>query len=241
MANPGPAIAGIPNTELFISTGPQQRVLWPIAASTVTVAMSNGSAAFQYYPCNWPVTATRLDALYNIIAASTTTTNTAAIAITAQAAIYSTFLSANTAGSTTGLTQLSWGSTQTTYSYASGNSGQSQFITAGLRPLSVPININMQPGEYFIAFQASTSQSSVGAATTALGFSMSNQCGLGLTATNYAEITAVTATGQGWPGAQGVYSATFSSNLPLTLPVTAIVQTGASAVGGNYCLALRNY
>src|SRR5271169_1172250 len=98
MANPGPAIAGIPNTELFISTGPQQRVLFPVAASTVTVAMSNGSAAFQYYPCNWPVTATRLDALYNIIAASTTTTNTAAIAFTAQAGIYSSFLSTNTAG-----------------------------------------------------------------------------------------------------------------------------------------------
>jgi hypothetical protein len=241
MANPGPAIAGIPNTELFISTGPQQRVLWPQAASTVTVAMSNGSAAFQYFPCNWPVTATRLDALYNIIAASTTTTNTAAIAITAQAGIYSSFLSANTAGSTTAISLLSWGSTQTTYSYASGNSGNTQFVTAGLRPVSVPININMQPGEYFVAFQISTSASSVGAATTALGFSMSNECGLALTATNYAEITATTNSGQGWAGFQGVYSATFSSNLPLTIPNTAIVQTGASAVGGNYCLAMRNY
>jgi hypothetical protein len=187
------------------------------------------------------VTATRMDALYNIIAASTTTTNTAAIAFTAQAAVYSSFLSANTAGSTTAISLLSSGTTQTTYSYASGNSGNSQFITAGLRPVSVPININMQPGEYFLAFQISTSQSSVGAATTALGFSMSNQCGLALTATNYAEITSVTSANQGWAGFQGVYSATFSSALPLTIPSTAIVQTGASAVGGNYVFALRNY
>ena len=71
-------------------------------------------------------------------------------------------------------------------------------VTAGLRPISVPININMAPGEYYVAFNMSTSQSSVGLSTTALGFSMSHECGLGLSATNYADnFTAVTSSAQG--------------------------------------------
>jgi hypothetical protein len=241
MANPGPAIAGIPNTELYVSTGPLQRVVWPNQVSTVTFAAVNGDILLNYFPCNYPVTATRMDALLNIIAASAATTATAAIAITANAGVYSSFLSTNTAGSTTAASLLSWGSTQTTYSYASGTAGNTQFITAGLRPVSVPININMSPGEYYVAFNMSTSQSSVGLSTTALGFSMSHQCGLGLSATNYAEITAVTSSAQGLNYFQGVYTTT-SGALPLTIASTQVAQTGISGgIAGNYAFVLRNY
>jgi hypothetical protein len=240
MANPGPALAGIANTELALSTGPLQRLYYPVTPATVTVAAANGLLGIQYYACNYPVTATRMDVLFNIIAASTTTTNTAAIAFTVNAGIYSSFLSTGTAGSTTAISLLSFGSTQTTYSYASGNSGNSQFITAGLRPVSCPININLTQGEYFIAYEISTSQSSVGAATTALGFSMSNQCALVLTATNYAEITAVTASTQGALGFQGVYTTTTGA-LPATIANTQVCQTGASLAMGNYQFVLRNY
>ena len=177
MANPGPAIAGIPNTELYVSTGPLQRVVWPNQVSTVTFAAVNGDVLLNYFPCNYPITATRMDALLNVIVASATTTATAAIAITANAGIYSSFLSTNTAGSTTAASLLSWGSTQTTYSYASNSAGLTMLITAGIRPVSVPININMAPGEYYVAFNMSTSQSSVGLSTTALGFSMSHGAG----------------------------------------------------------------
>lgn len=240
MANPGPAVAGIPNTELYVSSGPLQRVVYPLNGAPITAAAVNGNLALQYFQCNYPITATRMDVLFNIIAASTTTTNTAAIAFTQNVGVYSSFLSTNTAGSTTCASLLSWGSTQTTYSYASGNSGQTQFITAGLRPVSCPININMAPGEYYIAYNMSTSQSSVGAATTALGFSMSAQCISSMTATNYAEITAVTSAAQGLQYFQGVYTATTGS-LPVTIASTQMDQTGASLLNGNFMFVLRNY
>jgi len=242
MANPGPAIAGIPNTELFVSTGPLQRVVWPVQASTVTFAAVNGDVLLNYFPCNYPITATRMDALINVIAASAATTATAAIAITANAGIYSSYLSTNTAGSTTAASLLSWGSTQTTYSYASNSAGVTMLVTAGLRPVSVPININMQPGEYYVAFNMSTSQSSVGLSTTALGFSMSHECGLGLSATNYVDnFTQVTGSTQGLNQFQGVYTTTTGA-LPLTIANTQVAQTGISGgIAGNYAFVLRNY
>ncbi len=240
MANPGPAIAGIPNTELFVTTGPVQRVVWPQAASTVTFGAVNGDVLLNYFPCNYPISVSRLDALFNLSAASTTTTNTAAIAITANAGIYSSYLSTNTAGSTTAASLLSWGSTQTTYSYASNNSGRTELLAAGIRPISVPINIVAGPGEYYIAFNMSTSQSSVGAATTALAFNMSHWCGLAVTATNYAEIGSATASSQGLNYFQGVYTTTTGA-LPNTIANTQVAQTGASLAAGNYVFVLRNY
>jgi len=242
MANPGPAIAGIPNTELYVSSGPQQRVVWPNAVSTVTFAAVNGDVLLNYFPCNYPVTATRMDALYNVIAASAANTSSAVVAFSAFAGVYSSYLSTNTAGSTTAASLLSSGSTQTTYSYASNSQGLSVLLTAGLRPVSVPININMQPGEYYVAFMLSTATSNAGTATTALGFSMSNECGLGLSATNYVDnFTAVTASTQGLNNFQGVYTTTTGA-LPVTLANTQVCQTGVSGgIAGNYAFVLRNY
>lgn len=240
MANPGPAIAGIPNTELALSTGPQQRQLWPVAASTVTFAAVNGDVLLNYFPCAYPVTASRLDALMYVSAASTTTTNTAAIAMTVNAGIYQSYLSTNTAGTTTAASLVSWGSTQTTYSYASNGSGQTQLIAAAIRPISCPVNINMTQGEYWVAFNMSTSQSSVGAATTALAFNMSYVCGAASTATPYAEFSQATASTSGLNAFQGVYTTTTGA-LPVTLANSNVVQTGASLNAGNYVFVLRNY
>jgi hypothetical protein len=218
-----------------------QRVVWPNQVSTVTFAHVNGDVLLNYFPCNYPVTATRLDALFNVIVASAATTATAAVAVTANAGIYSSFLSTATNGTTTAASLLSWGSTQTTYSYASNSAGVTMLVTAGLRPISVPININMAPGEYFVAFNMSTSQSSVGLSTTALGFSMSYECGLGLSATNYADNFTVTASTQGLNNFQGVYTTTTGA-LPLTIANTQVVQTGVSGgIAGNYAFVMRNY
>lgn len=241
MANPGPAIAGIPNTELYVSTGPQQRVIWPPEFINGP-AFGNGTLGFAYFPCNYPVTATRLDGLYNWDGAYTATTATAAVLITAIGGVYSTFLSANTAGSTTGLTLLSGGSVTASYSYSSNNAGNgSQLVGSAIRPVSVPVNINMAPGEYFIAFGLSTTNSSVGLTTTALAQSISVMAGFtNITAVNYAEFTNATTSNSGIQGALGVYSAATGA-LPNTIPVTAIAQTGANALLGNFAFALRNY
>lgn len=241
MANPGPAIAGIPNTELALSTGPLQRVIYPVGATNGN-AIGNGTLSFQYFPCVYPISATRLDLLVEVSGATSATANTAADAITAIAGIYSAAVSTNTAGTTNILTLLSSGSTQTTYTYASNNSGQSQLTAGAIRPISCPININMsQQGEYFVAFGISTSASSIGTATTALALSLSVQAALTLqTAVNYAEFTAATNASSGLYGGLGVYSAATGA-CPVSVNVTQINQTGANMLDGNYQFVMRNY
>lgn len=240
MANPGPAIAGIPNTELYVSSGPSQRVLWP-PEFVNGPTFGNGTLGFVYYPCNYPVQASRLDGLYNWDGASTASAVTAAQLYTAIAGIYSTFLSTGTGAATTGLSLLSAGSQTLSYSFASNNSGSTQMLGSAIRPVSVPININMGVGEYFVAFGLSTTNSSVGLTTTALAQSISVMAGItNITAVNYAEFGVATNASSGIQGAMGVYSAA-TGGLPLTLPVTAINQTGANALLGNFAFAMRNY
>ena len=240
MANPGPAIAGIPNTELFLSTGPLSRMIYPVGF-TNGGAIGNGTLSFNYVPVTAAVSGSRLDGLFNIAVATSATANTGAAAITVIGGIYTQLTSVNTAGSTTYLSLLSGGSTQTTYTWASNNSGQSQLTAAAVRPLSVPVNINMQPGEYYVALGVSTNSSSIGTATSALAFSASIQAALTLqTATNYAEFTAATTANSGLYGAMGVYSAA-TAVLPGTVNVTQINQTGANLLGGNFAFVIRNY
>ena len=240
MANPGPAIAGIPNSEAYISTGPLQRVIYPTGFTNGN-AIGNGTLSFQYYPCAYPVTASRLDLLVEVSAASAATTATAAPVISAIAGVYSVFQNTNSAGTTNQLSLLSGGSTATTYSYASNSAGNTNLIAGAIRPISVPININMAPGEYFIAFGLSTTASSVGLSTTALALSLSVQaCLTQQTAINYAEITAATNASNDLYGGRGVYSAATGA-LPLTLNQTQVNVTGANALDGNYVFVMRNY
>lgn len=240
MANPGPAIAGIPNTVLALSTGPLSRVIYP-TGFTNGGAFGNGTLSFQYFPQNDPVSASRLDCLFNIAVATSATANTGALVYTAIGGVYSTALSTNTAGQSTILTLLSGGSTQTTYTWASNNSGQSQLTAAAVRPISIPLNVNLAPGEYYVAFGLSTTNSSIGTATTALAFSASIQAALTIqTATNYAEFGAVTTANSGLYGALGVYSAA-TAVLPGTVNVTQINQTGANQLAGNFAFVMRNY
>jgi hypothetical protein len=240
MANPGPAVAGIPNTELYISTGPLQRVIYP-QGFTNGGAFGNGTLSFQYYNCQYPVTATRLDVLLNMAQASSGTANTAAFLATAIGGIYQTYQSTNTAGTTNAISLLSSGTATLSFTNASNTAGSTQFSYAAIRPMSVPINVNMLPGEYLVAFGISTSNSSVGTATTALAWSMSIQAALtNITATNYAELTAATNASTNLAGGWGVYSAATGA-LPNTAPVTAINQTGAAALAGNFAFVMRNY
>jgi hypothetical protein len=240
MANPGPAVAGIPNTELYISTGPAQRVIYP-AGFTNGAAFTNGSLSFQYYNALMPVSATRLDCLFNMAIASSATTNTGAFLATAIGGIYQTFQSTNSAGSTNAISLLSGGSQTISFTAASNSAGSTQLITAAVRPISVPVNINMGAGEYLVAFGVSTNSSSVGLSTTALAWSMSIQAALtNQTATNYAELNAVTNASTNLVGGWGVYSASTGA-LPVTAPITAINQTGANALAGNFAFVMRNY
>jgi hypothetical protein len=71
------------------------------------------------------------------------------------------------------LMSLSSGSTQTTYSVASNTAGVTQMNGSGVRPITVPVNINATPGVYYIAWNWSTNNSSIGTATTALNRTVS--------------------------------------------------------------------
>jgi hypothetical protein len=240
MANPGPASGGIPNTELALSTGALQRVIYPVGF-TNGAAIGNGTLSFQYYVAPYAVTASRLDLLLNQLVATSATTNTGAALYTAVGGVYQTFVSTNTAGSTNGISLLSGGSQTASFTWASNSAGNTNLTVSAIRPVSVPVNINMQPGEYLIAFAISTTNSSVGLSTTALAWSLSIQAALtNQTAVNYAEANAATNASSNLVGGWGVYSAA-ATVLPLTAPVTAINQTGAAALGGNFAFVMRNY
>lgn len=223
------AVLGVPQ-----SGGAVQRLISPSGYTALT-APGQGSLSIQYLDCMWPVTATRMDLLVNWAAATAGTSNTVAHVISAYGAIYSNVSSASA------LTLLSSGSTQTTYTYASNNSGNSQLTAAAVRPVSVPMNVSMTPGEYYVAFNYSTNTSSVGAATTNLGGTFSvmgyntNQ-----SAVNYAEFSAATTANSGLYGAMGIWSSA-GTGVPSSIPVTAINQTGANQSAAQFAYVLRNY
>jgi hypothetical protein len=224
------AVLGIPQ-----SGGAIQRYIHPLGgAMTNLTAPGQGSLSLQYVDMQWPVTATRFDAMVAWAAASSAGAETGAVVISAYAGIYS-----NSGPGT--LTMLSSGSTQTTYTYASNSAGVTALISSGIRPISVPMNISMTPGEYIVGFNFSTNSSSIGTATTNLAQTISMMgWGGNQSALNYAEFTAASTSNSGLYGAMGIWSSA-GTGLPTTIPVTAIGQTGANQSRAQYAFVMRNY
>ena len=219
-------------TGLTLAQPMMTRYIWPIGELTAVTAPANASMSFQYVAVPGPVTATRLDALVGMSLGSAATNATGAFVYSAYAVIYTK--NANS------LSSLSSGSTQTTFTYASNSAGQTQLTQSAVRPISVPINVNMAPGEYVIGFNWVTNgTSSIGATTTNYGATISMYGGNGLqTAVNYAEMSAQTATSQGLYVC-GVYNAA-STGMPASVSVASINQTGSALSAGNIALVLRN-
>jgi hypothetical protein len=241
LTNPGPAIAGFTNSVLQLATQPFQRIIWP-APLTGTAAVTNGNLGIQYFAAPYAFSASRLDALYNISYGSAATTATAGVAITGYAGIYTTAASTNSAGTTNYLSALSTGSATQSFSFASAASGATQLSVAGIRPISVPMAVNMsQGGEYYVAFAVNSGSFSTGAATTTVAFSMSNLLGgSNQSAVAYAEITAATNSTSNLWGYQGLYTSTVSA-VPQTIAQSLIAQTGTNQAAGQFAFVLRNY
>jgi hypothetical protein len=217
---------------ITVSASNLTRLIFPDNNLTPISAHGNGSASFQYVPIQWPVSGTRIDALMNWQGASSATTNTMGIALSAYAVIYTR----NGAS----LSSVSSGSTQTTYTYASNSAGQTQLLTAAIRPVSVPVNFAMTPGEYFVGFNMVTTATSIGLSTTNLAQTVSVMGGnLLQTAANYAEFTNQTATSVGLQNGMGVYSAA-TTGLSGAYSISGINQTGAALSQGNIAVVLRN-
>jgi hypothetical protein len=208
-------------------------MIWPQPADQVVLtAPTQGAISVQYVPVNWPVTASRVDALMAWQGASAATTATMGIALSAYCVVFTRNAST--------LSSLSSGSTQTTYTYASNTAGQTQLSEAAIRPISVPVNMSMTPGEYFVGYNFSTNTTSIGASTTNYAQTISMIGGAGITATNYAsEFSAITAASRNLFSGMGVYSVT-SAGIGASLALSDIVATGASLSAANIALVFRN-
>lgn len=157
-----------------------------------------------------------------------------------QWSIYAMVLTNDTANNR--LMSLSSGSTQTTYTMASNNAGATQIIGSGVRPLTVPININMTPGIYYMAFNLSTNTFSSGTATTALNRTASFIGRGPLMSASFGMVSAYNvATGNTvnrlWP--QGVVSGGASAGIPATISHSQITMTGLSHSQANLAFYMQ--
>ncbi len=205
------------------------RYIWPHGQLTALTSVPQGSLSIQYFPLYVQLTATRMDVIMSISLGTSAVANTAGVAITQRMGIFSK--NANT------LMSLSTSSNQQTISWAS-NSGSYSSIT-GMRLMSMLINVNATPGDYYIAYEMSTAQTSLGTATTALAPVLSIYGGILGTAGAHATNWGNSATSENVFGGMGVYSAQVASNLG-NLSLSAINQTGANVSKANFWVQLRN-
>lgn len=229
--NPGPASNGLPNS-VFAIGQTASRLVNPIGITGLT-APGQGSLSLQYFDNQWPVSASRMDLLVSMNFATSATANTGQMLFSASAGIYT-----NVSGT---LSLLTAGQNTFSFSYASNNSGSTQMTAAAIRPISVPMAVMLNPGEYVAAFAISTNTGSLGTATTALGATYSvmgwnsNQ-----SAANYAEWGNVTNASSDLLNI-GIYTSTVGS-LPVTINALSSIQnTGAKQSAGQFAFVLRNY
>lgn len=212
------------------------RLLWPPSFElTAVTAPGNATQTIQYISCALPFNFTRIDALVAMSAGSAATSNTAAFAISAYACIYTKNVNS------VSLQSVTSNSAQTTYSYASNTAGQTQLTVSAIRNISVPFPAQrLNPGEYYIGFNIVTATSSIGAATTSYGLTMSMMGGNALqSALPFADIGSNTATSTNIIGGMGIYSvATTGQSSPLHL--SQINQTGTALSAANIALIFRN-
>jgi hypothetical protein len=235
LSGAGGASVGISNGTVVISAqpaAPLSRLIWPVGQQLTAIAPpTNAAISVQYVAPQQGVTASRVDALVSWLQGSGANASTAGVVISAYAAVFTLN------GST--LSSLSTGSVAATYTYGSNNSGNTQLLAGAIRPVSVPMNMYMTPGEYFVAFNFSTNSTG----NTSYGQTLSMMGGNNLqtgAGANYAEFTAATASTTNLFGGMGIYSAT-GLGIPVSMALSRIVQTGASLAQANIALIFRDY
>lgn len=211
---------------------PRSSWVAPDMALSVLGAFGNGSYSIAYRDVHSPVTATRVDGVFNWVQATTANANTIAIAMTVLCGIYTRNAST--------LNTVSSASTQTTFTYASNSAGNTQLSQAAYRPVSIPININMTPGQYYFGYGISTAYSSIGTATTTAAQTISVVgVAQGSSAVPWTDnFTRVTATSVGMFSGHGIYSAAVSSVVP-AISLSAINQSGSYFHRANNALVFR--
>ena len=191
---------------------------------TALTAPGNASMSIQYIDVPVNITGTRIDALMGMSHSSSGGAGTVTIQFSRYCIIYTK--NANT------LSSLSSGSTQTTYTYASNTAGATYLTNSAIYPMSVPVNFNMPPGEYWVGFNQVT-------ATTAASMTISVYGVVALqTAVNYADFAA-TATSSNIYNGVGVFSVA-TTGIVTRLSMSDINQTGSALSAANIALVFRN-
>ena len=191
---------------------------------------TNSAYTLQYIQqLNDALTFSRVDIPLNISLSSSGATNTAAIAISAMAVLYTRN------GST--LSPVVGTSQSQTLSWASNTSNFSNLT--GPRMFSFPLGTSIQNGDYWLGFYLSTSSGiSTGANTTALNGTINMYLGTVLTASNFADVGSATNSTHG-PIYQGLISSV-PTNTSQTLQLSQLTVNGGSNFRANVPLILRN-
>jgi hypothetical protein len=210
-----------------------QRWQYPHGALSALSAFGNGSFSINRMDVPNNITATRVDMPILFSMGSSATANTAGFGMTAFAAIYTKN------GST--LSSLSSGSQTIAFTVASNTAGSTQMLVGAIRPVSVPMNVLMTGGEYYVGYGISTNTVSSGTATTSNGVTISAMGGLGYSSAIgwVGDFTATTNTSTGMFGGMGVYSAAIST-VPPAVSLSAINQTGSYYSRANIGVVFRN-
>lgn len=140
------------------------------------------------------------------------------------------------------LMSLSSGSTQTTFSVASNTAGVTQLNGSGVRPITIPMNVNATPGIYYFAWNWSTNTSSIGTATTALGRTISMLGRGAIMSASFGMVSAydvATAATNNRLFPQGVVSGGASAGIPTTISHSQITMTGASVSQANLAFYIQ--
>lgn len=186
----------------------------------------NGSMFIQYVEAPCYVTGTQIGQIIGFTAATShNSANT--LTISQSFGIYS-----RTGPSATQLTLASSGSTTFAATWSS-NTTSNAF---GLRELYCPFNINMTPGEYFIANVLSVSATNGGSAASFSRFGAPIQTAGGGAAAGFTGGTNVT--DAAFFPAQGVWNATTAA-MPNSLGISAITQTGTALMYANQYFEIR--
>lgn len=202
------------------------RIIYPDGNAMTTVGqLGNATLSINYLDQQVPLTATRLDVLMSMSFSTTAGAGTQTYQYSGYAVIYTKNAST--------LSSISSGSTQSTYTLASNTAGVSNWTMAAIRPLSIPINVNMAPGEYYVGVNIVTANTAGSASFSVLGGAPM------IAGINYAEITAATGTSTNYIGGMGLYSAATTGTLA-NVSLSAINATGGNLQSANVALIFRN-
>ena len=198
--------------------------------SSSTLNMVNTSVSLVRMLVPEQLSFSRIEVAVSVSGATSATANTAAMALSAVGVLYSR--------SNSTLTPIIGQSSTTTYSYAS-NTGVYSSVT-GPRLLSFNLGTSLPAGEYYFGLQLSSATSSVGTATTNLGWSISPIFGTSNTVAPWQNLSAASATSINLlQPLQGVNTVSIS-NTSQTMQQSQINHSGTLGARANMIVIFRN-